>query len=338
MSNSDRHVLLIGGCGYIGSVLAGRLLQSGYRVRILDRLIYGNGETVADWIERPEFSLIVGDMCDSKVVSSALEGVTDVILLAALVGDPICKKYPDEARRVNQDGARLVFDMACEAKGVDRFLFFSTCSNYGLYSGPGAADENAPLNPQSLYAETKVAMEQYILEQAAGCPLAPTILRLATAYGLSRRMRFDLTVSEFTRELFLGHELLVYDENTWRPYCHVQDISTAASKVLESDIKLVSGEVFNVGGNDENYTKKMIVEIIQKQLPDAKVKYNSGGSDPRDYRVSFDKIRNSLLLSPCFDVDAGVNLLLTALENDFYPGNKGIGQVYGNYTVTNIER
>ncbi len=335
MNNPEKHILLLGGCGYIGSVLTGRLLQRGYRVRVLDRLIYGNGDTVADWIERPGFSLVVGDFCDRSCLEGALDGITDVILLAALVGDPICKKYPDEARRINQEGARQAFDMAGEHPGIQRFVFFSTCSNYGLHSGLEPADETAALNPLSLYAETKVATERHLLDHASETGVSPVVLRLATAYGLSRRMRFDLTVSEFTRELASGRELLVYDEKTWRPYCHVQDIADAAMRVLETEPALIRGEVFNVGGNDENYTKQKIVDIIQKKVPDARVHYNSGGSDPRDYRVSFDKIESRLSFRPEYTVETGVVNLLHALRAGLFADVDVREKFYGNYVIEN---
>ncbi len=330
--SQERHVLVIGGCGYIGSVLVGRLLEQGCRVRVLDALLYSNGDVAADWIERPDFGLMAGDMCDADVLHAALEGVTDVVLLAALVGDPICKAYPDEARRVNELGAQLVFD-ALHGRGIDRFVFFSTCSNYGLRADGEAALETSALNPQSLYAETKVATEGHVLARADQADFHATVLRVATAYGLSRRMRFDLTVSEFTRELALKRTLLVYDENTWRPYCHVQDVVKAVITVLQAKPDLVRGEVFNVGGNAENYTKQRIVDIVLGQLPGGDIEYKAGGGDPRDYKVSFDKIETQLGFRPDHNVAKGVRNLIAALKAGLFADADARKRFYGNCAI-----
>ncbi len=330
--DQPRHVLCIGGAGYVGSMLVGQLLACGHRVRVLDNLLYDNGHSIARHLGLSAFSFINGDMCDSDCLEKALESVTDVILLAALVGDPICKKYPDEAKRVNLNGARNVFDVL-DGKGTDRFLFFSTCSNYGLHAGDELASEESELNPQSLYAETKVSMEQHILENAAEVDFSPTILRLATAFGISARMRFDLSVSEFTRELALGHDLLVYDEDTWRPYCHILDISRAAIAVLEKPAEQVKGEVFNVGNDAGNRTKKMIVEAIMERAKSGHVSYKEGGFDPRDYRVCFDKIRDKLGFQTSYSVETGVDNLLSALKNGIFLNVPGKTNFYGNYEI-----
>ena len=331
-ADEPRHVLCIGGAGYVGSMLVGQLLARGYRVRVLDNLLYDNGYSLAQYLGLPAFSLINGDVCDQECLERALESITDVILLAALVGDPICKKYPDEARRVNLNGARSAFDML-HGKGVDRFLFFSTCSNYGLHTGDELATEESELNPQSLYAETKVNMEHHILENAAEVDFSATILRLATAFGISARMRFDLSVSEFTRELALGRDLLVYDEDTWRPYCHILDISRAAIAVLEKPMELVKGEVFNVGDDAGNRTKRMIVEAITQRANAGNVSYKEGGFDPRDYRVSFDKIRDKLGFQTRYSVEIGIDNLLSALRNGIFADVHDKRNFYGNYEV-----
>ena len=175
--------------------------------------------------------------------------------------------------------------------GVDRLVFTSTCSNYGLRDTDEPATEESELSPVSLYAELKVDFERFVLDRS-DWNLCPTLLRIATAYGLSQRMRFDLTISEFTRTLAVGDELVVYDADTWRPYCHVEDISGAVMTALTADEALVRSEVFNVGHSDENYTKRMVVDVVQDVLGGAgSVSFEEGGRDPRNYRVNFDKIR-----------------------------------------------
>ncbi len=307
-------MLVVGGAGYVGSVLVRRLLADGHRVRVLDNLLYGHGSSLAELLEEPSFTFVRGDLRDEGDADSALDGVTDVVLLAALVGDPVCKRFPDAARQINLEGSISLYDRLAD-RGIDRFVFTSTCSNYGLREDDSLATEEAELRPLSLYAETKVAFEEHALGRVDEVDFCPTILRIATAYGLSARMRFDLTISEFTRELALGRELLVYDADTWRPYCHVASISAAIATVLGADAADVRGEVFNVGDSEENYTKRRIVEIVQEQLGGAgRVKFTEGGSDPRNYRVSFDKIVDRLGFRNERTVPRSVAGLLTAIR------------------------
>src|SRR5690606_37035451 len=175
---------------------------------------------------------------------------------------------------------------AAEEAGVERFVFASTCSNYGKMADPNAyVDENSELSPVSLYAETKVEFENFLLSRERSNACAPTCLRFATVYGLSPRMRFDLTVNEFTRELASGKELVVFGERFWRPYCHVRDLARSVVHVLEAPLEKVAFEVFNVGDTAENYRKADVVEAIVAQVPEARVSYVHKDEDPRDYRV-----------------------------------------------------
>ncbi|PWB71115.1 epimerase, partial [candidate division GN15 bacterium] len=170
-----------------------------------------------------------------------------------------------------------------------------TCSNYGKMPDPeGYVDEESPLNPISLYAETKVGFEQY-LREALSPEFCPVILRFATAHGLSPRPRFDLTVNEFTRDLTMGRKLEIYGEQFWRPYCHVADLAHACRLALELKSDRIAGGAFNVGATDQNYTKKMLAENILRELgTDAElISYVQRGNDPRDYRVNFNKIKTT---------------------------------------------
>ena len=325
-----RHVLVIGGAGYVGSVLIRTLLPHGYKVRVLDKLIHNNGSAIAGLLEHPNFSFLNGDFCDQAILSEALKDITDIVLMAAIVGDPFCKKYPDVAKKTNQVGSIQLFD-SLAGKGINHFIFTSTCSNYGSRRADDRATEESDLNPLSLYAETKVNVEQHIIKNKNLVDFCPTILRIATAYGISDRMRFDLTIAEFTRELALGRELLVYDENTWRPYCHVGDISGAIMKVLEGDAEKVSGEIFNVGSNDENFTKKKLVDIISSILPEVKVNFKQGGYDPRDYLVSFDKISSSLQFQNNHSVPVSISKLITAIQSGMFHDVDARREFYKNY-------
>ncbi len=328
----NRKLLVIGGAGYIGSVLVSHLLNSYYSVVVLDKLFYNNKRSLADLMSNRAFSFIQGDFSDNSSLDKAMDGVTDVILLAALVGDPLCKKYPDEAKKINEDGS-INLIKRLNRYTLDKFIFLSTCSNYGLRDTDDPADEKAELNPKSLYAETKVNVERYMINNIKSINYSWTILRSATAFGLSPRMRFDLTVSEFTRELALGRELLVYDENTWRPYCHVDDISDAILKVLEAPGKLVSGEIFNVGSNGENHTKRKIVDVITAQLKQNKVKYEKGGRDPRNYKVNFDKISKILDFRTKRTVEDSVEELINEIKAGRFTDIESDINFYGNYSI-----
>jgi nucleoside-diphosphate-sugar epimerase len=327
----DRDILVVGGAGYIGGVLVPDLLEAGARVRILDRLIYDNGFALQHLLDGERVSFQFGDMWEPDQLERAARGATDVVLLASLVGDPICKKYPRLAVRTNEEAPLRILE-SLDSFGVGRFIFLSTCSNYGLLPPDVLATEETELNPQSLYARTKIRVEEELLKQGDGAAYAGTILRLATAYGLSPRMRFDLTVSQFVWEIATGSGLVVYDADTWRPYCHVRDISQAITTVLTSDDQLVRNEVFNVGDTREQFTKRMIVEQVQKYVPEAEVEYRSGDTDPRNYRVSFEKIADKLQFGCDYSVGSYVPRLVDAVVNGIFPDD--IGSIrYGNYDV-----
>ena len=176
-------------------------------------------------------------------------------------------------------------------------------------------DENSKLAPVSLYAELKVKFEQYMLNEIEkNNNFSPTSLRFSTVYGLSPRMRFDLTVNEFTKDLALGKELVVFGEQFWRPYCHVKDFSNAFITVLNSPKEKVAYNVFNVGDTKENYTKQMIINEILKLLPNSKIRYVKKNEDPRDYRVNFDKIKKELGFNISMTVPNGIREIKRVIQ------------------------
>jgi nucleoside-diphosphate-sugar epimerase len=208
---------------------------------------------------------------------------------------------------VNLDGSLTVLAAACEAR-ARRFIFASTCSNYGRSPDPGTyLDETSPLRPVSLYAETKVAIERMLLDPAASwAKLCPTVLRLATVFGVSPRMRFDLTVNEFTAEMLSRGHLVVYGEQFWRPYVHVRDVARAVVQVLSTPDTVVDRQVFNVGATEENYQKQQLVGFIRRHAPEATVEYVPRQEDPRDYRVSFERARTGLRFHTTRTVPDGI--------------------------------
>lgn len=327
-----KKVLLLGGAGYVGSVLTSHFLKKNYKVRAFDNFIYDNEFAVQPYFGDPDYEFMKGDITSETDLEKALKGVSDVVILAGLVGDPITKKYPEVSEKINTKGIQSCLEFF-NGKGLDKVIFISTCSNYGLIGEDELADENFKLNPLSLYATAKVEAERHLLEMKDKADFTGTVLRFATAFGLSPRMRFDLTVSEFTRDLFIGKELLVYDEHTWRPYCHLRDFSRLIETVIEADKEKVNFEVFNAGGDVNNFTKKMIVDEVLKNISNSKVTYGAKGSDPRNYRVSFKKVKDVLGFEPRFTVEEGIKELVEALKVGLYSDSVKNPDKYGNYTI-----
>lgn len=309
-------ILVTGGAGYIGSVLVRILLEQGHQVRVIDNLMYG-GESIIDLLEHPNFEFVKGDIRNKADVQKAVKDIYAVAHLAAIVGDPACAKNPELTREINTQGSEMLYEIANEA-GVQRIVFASTCSNYGKMDDPSKfVNEDSNLAPVSLYAETKVAYEKFLLNQDKSNSAKPTCLRFSTVYGLSPRVRFDLTVNEFTKELALDRKLVIFGEQFWRPYCHVRDLARSVVMVIEAPEEKVAFNVFNVGNTDENYQKQMIVEEILKVIPEGKVEYVEKNEDPRDYRVNFDKIKNELGFEITLTVPEGIRNMYKAIKEGF---------------------
>jgi len=305
-------VLVTGGSGYIGAPLSSLLVEDGHSVRVLDNLLHGQDD-VASSLRKLDIDLVCGDVRDDEVRRRSLDGIDAVVHLAAIVGDPACAADPAESADVNVTGTtKLVQDS--KRAGVGRFVFASTCSNYGRMSDPTVPiDETGTLAPVSLYAEQKVAMEQALLAGSEN-GMTRTCLRFATVYGVATRMRFDLTVNEFVRDLWAGRRLEVFGQQFWRPYIHVRDVGRAVQRVLATDTTAISGEVFNVGRSGENYRKLDLVELIRDRVASGEVAYVDRQEDPRDYKVNFDKIRTVLGFETVMTVPDGIDELLEALD------------------------
>ena len=308
----SRTTLVTGGSGYIGALLVRELLETGHEVRVLDSLLHGQ-EDIATEQEQSGVMVLRGDIRDGNARAKALAGADAVVHLAAIVGDPACARDPLLSDEVNVKATEgLVADAS--AAGVGRLVFASTCSNYGRMADPTVPiTEEGTLAPVSLYAEQKVAMEKLILS-ASDNGMKPTCLRFATVYGVGRRMRFDLTVNEFTRELWSDRKLEVFGEQFWRPYIHVRDAARAVLGVLGAPIEKVENNVFNAGRSGENYRKLDLVEEIKKQTDRVEVSYVQRDEDPRDYKVSFDKIRAELGFQTLMTVPDGIDEIIQALE------------------------
>ena len=306
-------VLVTGGAGYIGSVLVRQLLSKNFKVRVLDSLKFG-GDALYDVMLNPNFEFIKGDIRNEKDIDNALVGIDAIAHLAAIVGDPACKKYSEEANETNWTASTSLFNKAQKA-GIKRFVFASTCSNYGKMANPNDfVTETSELRPVSLYAELKVKFEKYLSEEHKDSKICSTSLRFSTVYGFSPRIRFDLTVNEFTRNATIKGEQEIWGQQFWRPYCHVDDLARSVVLVLESAEEKVRANVFNVGDTSENYQKGMIMEEVCKVVPNVKVNYVESTEDPRDYRVNFDKIKNDLGFSITKKVPDGVKEIYTLVK------------------------
>jgi len=316
-------ILVTGGAGYVGSTLVPLLLADGHRVRVLDSLLHGGESLLGVW-SHPSFEFVHGDICERTKRQAAVAGIEAVVHLAAVVGDPACSSQPDVARAVNLQASLALVEESQQA-GVTRFLFASTCSNYGKMNDANKyVDEESELRPVSLYAETKVAVEKALLQSGRNGKWCPTPLRFATIFGVSPRMRFDLTVNEFTMEMLTKKHLKVFGERFWRPYVHVRDAARAIQLVLSSPASKVAGSVFNVGATDQNFQKQLLVEMIRPYAPDAVVEFVHKAEDPRDYRVSFARITEQLGFEITRSVAEGIeevaHLVRTNIISNFGEG------------------
>jgi nucleoside-diphosphate-sugar epimerase len=317
-SPSEKHILITGGAGYIGSLLTSELLRLNYRVTALDTLLFG-GESLVSFLPHPNFHFVKADVTEKRAVKDSLKDEWQkpdaVIHLAAIVGFPACQAVGKQvAWKYNVDATKMVFEQAADL-GVERFVFASTYSNYGLSETGKPVTEESPLNPQSLYAETKIAAEEFLISQKdAGC--APLLFRFATLYGISPRTRFDLIVNQFVLDAFTKHELIIYQRGYSRSFVHIRDVVRGVIMGLEAEREKVARQIFNLGTDNGNYSKDDIVRLILKRLPQTVVEYKdlTFGGDMRDITVSFAKIKRVLGFDTTLDVNDGVREVLFALK------------------------
>ena len=304
------NILVTGGAGYIGSVLTRKLVSSKYNVKVLDSLVFGQ-DGISDLVSNKLVKLFSDDIRNKKILTDVLKDVDCVIHLAAIVGDPLCSKIPMATKQINELATKHIID-SCKKSGVRRFIFASTCGNYG--SSLGTVNEDTPLESLSLYSETKIKSESYILDSKEE-NFEPCVLRFATAYGISPRMRFDLLVQEFIRDALIDKKISIFGPNHWRPLVHVDDIASACITAIENSSN-ISGEVYNVGDNEQNYTKMNLAELVQKYIPSSTIEVTESKQDLRNYKVSFDKIKNKLNFNVSKTVEDGILEILDQINNN----------------------
>lgn len=307
----NRPVVVTGAAGYLGAVLCHRLLESGAAVRGVDSIRYG-GDALLGLMAHSGFTFVRADIRDSGSLSRVIEGASEVVHLAALVGEPICKRFPDEARQVNFEATCSLAELS-KKLGVELLVFASTCSNYGRTSTGGHLDEDAPLQPLSLYSETKIAAERHVIGLADNA-FRTVVLRFATLFGVSPAMRFDLLVQEFVRDAACRSQITVYGADAWRPFLHVRDAAEAVVRVLRTRPTGASS-VWNVGDNRLNCCKGDLARLVLERYPGARLQETTGVEDPRDYRVSFDRFRQTYGFRAARSLRSGIGEIAQLIED-----------------------
>jgi nucleoside-diphosphate-sugar epimerase len=279
------------------------LLEEGYRVRVLDKLMFGDAG-LSDVKDHPDFELQKGNILHVEEVVRALDGTRGAIHLAGLVGDPACAHNRDATVAINYEATKVMVEVA-KYKGVRRFVFASTCSVYGA-AEDYVLNEGSVVSPVSLYAETNLRSEDVILRGFEGTETVRGIVRFATVYGASKRMRFDLVVNILTAKAVTENRIEIFGGDQWRPNVHVQDAARGLICLLEAPEEKVDGEIFNIGSNGQNYRISELGELVGSVIPGTEVLARTEQPDKRSYNVSFDKAAHVLDYGVKFRVEDGV--------------------------------
>ncbi|MFC4438120.1 MULTISPECIES: NAD-dependent epimerase/dehydratase family protein [Natrialbaceae] len=318
-SDAVETVLVVGGAGYVGSVLCRILLEEGFAVRVLDPLMYGDAG-VAELADHDRFTLHRGDARSLETVLDAIEGVDAVVHLGGIVGDPATELDPRKTLEYNLHSTRLLASV-CKYHQLNRFVFASTCSVYGKSeNAAGRLAEDDELNPVSLYARMKIQSER-LLRDLADEQFSPTILRMATVYGYSPRMRFDLVGNILPAKAHEQGVIPVFGGDQYRPNVHVEDAASTYVDCLTAPLEDVAGEVFNVGSNEQNYRIDELATVVADAFPDAEIEYHEEQTDERSYRVEFEKIRSALEFEPERTIRDHCLELKVAFESDEFPAH-----------------
>ncbi len=304
-----RRVAVIGGAGYLGSVLVPILLDAGLQVTVMDALLYGD-EGITHVAGHPGFRLVRGDLRDIETVIRACARADAVVHLGALVGDPACALDEATTLEVNRDATAAAARIA-RALGVRRFVFASTCSVYG--ASAGLLTEDSPTAPVSVYARSKAESEQLLLPMT-GRDFSPTVLRFGTLFGQSYRERFDLVVNLLAAKAVVDGEITITGGEQWRPFVHVADVADSVLACLRARTSVVAGRVYNVGSDEENHQLADVATAVAQVVPGVRVRFASTGGPEADYRVSFTRIRTELGFHPTRGLAEGIAEIAAAVR------------------------
>ena len=299
-------ILITGGAGYLGSVITGRMLKEGYKVVVLDKLVF-NQTSLLQYTSNNNFKFIHGDVRNEKLLEKLCKEVDVIIPLAAIVGFPACAAEPELAREINY---QQIFNIVKFTSGKGKkILYPNTNSGYGLGTGQTECTEDSPLTPISVYGTTKCEAENFLKTSTDAI-----IFRLATVFGVSQRMRTDLLVNDFVYKAITDKYIVVFEKTFKRNFIHIEDVANAFVFMLKNYDKY-KGEVFNVGLSDANLSKQELLEKIQTHVKDFAVVYDDYYEDPdkRNYIVSNEKIE-ATGWSPEWDLDRGIEQLIMAYQ------------------------
>jgi len=302
---TDLRILVTGGAGYLGSITVPELLAQGYKVTVLDSLMYGQNPLL-ECCANPKFDFIKGDICDESLMSELISKFDIIIPLGAIVGAPACKINPTVTRLVNYDAHMSIINKISASQMV---IFPTTNSGYGIGEKNVYCTEESPLRPISEYGRTKVAVEKALLDKGNAITF-----RLATVFGLSTRMRMDLLVNDFVYRAYKDRFIILFEEHFRRNYVHIRDVAKAFRFGIDNYDKM-KGQPFNVGLSSANLTKRQLCEKIEEYVPEFYIHSAAVGEDPdkRDYLVSNEKIE-SLGWKPDHTLDMGIKELLKGYE------------------------
>jgi nucleoside-diphosphate-sugar epimerase len=307
------HIVVTGGAGYIGSTIVPALLEDGHRVSVVDRLYFGDAH-MRPTIDRFPETLAIVRADVRRVDPRVFEGVDALVDLAGISNDPSCELDPQLTRSVNLEGSLRVARLA-QAAGAKRMVFASSCSVYGHGSGLSLT-ERSELNPVSLYAMCKANAEKGVLDLSATTGISATVLRFATVFGLSARMRFDLAVNVMTKNAYVARKIVVDGGGQqWRPFVHVRDVAETVRRVLAAPTDRVKGQIVNVGSTENNVRIKNLAYRVRDLVPGTEIVMAPTDPDLRDYNVSFDKLGALLDYRPLRTIEDGISEVLAALRS-----------------------
>jgi len=326
--SNTKKILVIGGAGYIGSVLTRQLLKNKYSVVVFDSFKFGN-KSLEEIKGNKRLKTINSSASDSKKLMETAFGCDAIIDLSGIVGDPACSVNPSNTIVDNYLNAKIIIEIAKILK-IKKYIYISSCSVYGSTTGKNSLSENSKLNPVSLYAETKLKTEKEILKSISK-NFNPTILRLGTVFGYSPRQRFDLVVNIFVLMAYLNKPINVFGGNQFRPNIHVKDVCEAIELVLKKNEKVTSGQIFNVGSDDLNLKIKDIAKIIYKLNKKCKIIIDEKSEDKRNYYVNFNKIKKKLGFKTKYTIEKGARELYEKIKEKKFKNLKKI--IYNNYSI-----